>query len=274
MNSKYKVRGYIDENSIHLDTANNNSEKLAIRLSSAISYLSEGGDYDNLNKKLKPFIIKIIEEHSDDLSKTMRHLDYIIYNEEYNTRSGPDQALSYLREAYSRTDIDGKALTIILILEQMEICISKFKQHCIKEYKTEYEEEYDYEEKHNPSFKISSKGEKMCLESLNVIFPSRKFIKIRHPDIINPLTGRCLELDLYNNELKIAIEYNGKQHYEYVPYFHRSIEEFEAQKQRDIEKVIQCEENGIRLIVVPYKYKTKNEITEYIRNNLELNFVD
>jgi hypothetical protein len=52
-----------------------------------------------------------------------------------------------------------------------------------------------------------------------------------------------LELDLYNEELNLAIEYNGRQHYDQ--------EEFEKQKARDIIKEGYCDIFEIKLIIVP-----------------------
>lgn len=60
------------------------------------------------------------------------------------------------------------------------------------------------------------------------------------------------ELDGYNAELGIAFEYHGLQHYEYVEIFHRSIENFHKQKERDRFKRKLCEIKGIYLISVPY----------------------
>ena len=67
--------------------------------------------------------------------------------------------------------------------------------------------------------------------------------------------------------LKLACEYNGIQHYEYSPYFHKTKEQFYAQKYRDILKKDLCEKNGIRLISVPYKIKHL-KIKEYILSQL------
>ena len=52
---------------------------------------------------------------------------------------------------------------------------------------------------------------------------------------IYPVTGGNfnLELDCFNKELRIGLEYNGVQHYKYVPYFHKNKEAFLNQKYRD-----------------------------------------
>src|SRR5207248_3901311 len=42
-----------------------------------------------------------------------------------------------------------------------------------------------------------------------------------------------LELDGYNDELKIAFEYDGEQHYKVIKRYHKTTEDFERQVQRD-----------------------------------------
>jgi len=60
-----------------------------------------------------------------------------------------------------------------------------------------------------------------------------------------------LELDIYIPELKLAFEYNGKQHYELIEFFHTE-EEFEAQQYRDRCKKKICKLKGITLIKIKY----------------------
>lgn len=59
-----------------------------------------------------------------------------------------------------------------------------------------------------------------------------------------------LELDFYIDELILAAEVQGEQHYSFVEFFHRNQEGFEAQKKRDIEKSIICRNHGIDLIEI------------------------
>ena len=104
----------------------------------------------------------------------------------------------------------------------------------------------------NVSVSNCSQGELHCRKSLEARFPEHEFKKVRLDKFINPDTGARLELDLYNEELNLAIEYNGRQHYEFVPFFHRNDqEEFEKQKARDIIKEGYCDIFEIKLIIVP-----------------------
>lgn len=104
-----------------------------------------------------------------------------------------------------------------------------------------------------------SKGEIECRKVLEKYF-NKPFPKAR-PDLLrNPVTGGShnLELDCYNPELKLAVEYNGIQHYKYSPYFHKNYEAFKNGQYRDYMKKQMCKENGIILIDVPYTVKTEH----------------
>ena len=59
-----------------------------------------------------------------------------------------------------------------------------------------------------------------------------------------------LELDFYIDELKLAAEVQGEQHYSFVEYFHRTKENFEAQKTRDANKSYLCRLNKIELVEI------------------------
>lgn len=97
-----------------------------------------------------------------------------------------------------------------------------------------------------------SDGEARARQILEAYF-DLPFTRIRPNFLANTaIDGRNLELDCYNASLKLAVEYNGRQHYEYVPYFHRNKETFHNQKYRDELKRIYCRDNGIYLIEIPY----------------------
>ena len=114
-----------------------------------------------------------------------------------------------------------------------------------------------------------SKGETACRKYLEMRF-NKPFGKIRPKFLRNQVTSDGgtdynLELDCYNAELGLALEYNGAQHYKYIPHFHRSKEAFHNQKYRDEIKKYKCQENGIRLIEVPYDVK---DIEAFIEKKL------
>ena len=58
--------------------------------------------------------------------------------------------------------------------------------------------------------------------------------------------------DFYLPDFNLLIEYNGIQHYEEVPYYHRNPSSFDGQLTRDRIKKEYAEKNGIKLLVIPY----------------------
>jgi hypothetical protein len=99
---------------------------------------------------------------------------------------------------------------------------------------------------------------------LKRIYPDHEFIKVR-PDFLKyPQTGRNLELDFYCKDLNLCVEYNGKQHYKYVKFFHNSDpNKFEQQRARDAFKKKRCAELGITFIEIPYTV-SKDMLYNYV----------
>ena len=64
-----------------------------------------------------------------------------------------------------------------------------------------------------------------------------------------------------DGKLQYLIEYNGKQHYEYIEFFHRNLENLELYKLKDKIKKEYCAKNNIELIIIKYdQYEKINEI--------------
>lgn len=109
------------------------------------------------------------------------------------------------------------------------------------------------------------KNEKESIEIIEKL-TNKKFIKKRH-EFLKSEKGANLELDGYNEELKLAIEYNGKQHYEIVEHFHlNGMVDLLRQIKNDTIKQVGCTKNNIYLITIPY-YVTDKEM--YIKNEYE-----
>jgi hypothetical protein len=58
-------------------------------------------------------------------------------------------------------------------------------------------------------------------------------------------------LDIWIPKWKVAVEYNGKQHYEAVDFF-GGLEGLRKQQELDEQKAVLCTENGVRLFIVRY----------------------
>lgn len=61
------------------------------------------------------------------------------------------------------------------------------------------------------------------------------------------------EYDFYLPELNILIEFHGRQHFEFVHYFHRTEDNFLAQKERDMIKRQLAKELKYKLIELDHK---------------------
>jgi hypothetical protein len=99
--------------------------------------------------------------------------------------------------------------------------------------------------------KRENKTENKCRNIIEKIY-GKSFPSIRPDFLKNPKTGKNLELDCYNAELKIALEYNGVQHYKYSPYFHKSKKDFYSQVHRDDWKRAKCKDLDIKLLEIPH----------------------
>lgn len=102
------------------------------------------------------------------------------------------------------------------------------------------------------------RGYKSELFSKHIIqFITGKEFRRMRPDFINNY-----ELDGYCEELKMAMEFEGLHHFEYVPKFHNERPDYFAETQRrDIFKIQKCRELGIQLMCIPPEFNYTNPET-------------
>ena len=96
----------------------------------------------------------------------------------------------------------------------------------------------------------------------------KPFPSVKPSWLVNDKTRRKLEIDCFNSELRIAVEVQGEQHYNYLPFLHKNYENFLKQQERDLLKSKIIKERGIRLIQVPYNVET-NDLEKFLM--VELN---
>ena len=106
-------------------------------------------------------------------------------------------------------------------------------------------------------FKGTSKAEKEIDEMVKEFLPNENIIENDRTQIINPRTGHNLELDVWIPSLKKAIEYNGI-------YWHSG----NLTKEKDKEKIKQCKEKGIELLIIEEEdwYSNKNNCIELLKD--------
>lgn len=88
----------------------------------------------------------------------------------------------------------------------------------------------------------------------NLQYECGQFLKEKFPlePILEevPVPGENLTLDFFLALSRICIEVNGNQHDKYVPFFHKSVEQFKQSIERDKRKAEWCAINEIDLFVV------------------------
>lgn len=114
-------------------------------------------------------------------------------------------------------------------------------------------------------------NELICKASIEYLL-DKPFVKIRPKWLLNTETNYRLELDMYNDDLKMAVEYNGAQHYKLVNFFHTDESKLKEQQHKDALKKDLCIKNNVFLIIVPYTIKSDNICTFIANKLLEKNY--
>lgn len=91
-----------------------------------------------------------------------------------------------------------------------------------------------------------SKDQKILYDYLYELYPNYDVV---YEFMLHELNQR---IDLYIPEIAIAVEYHGRQHYEFVAHFHKNVEEFKRAQKMDQQKAEYLYMHGIKLIEVPY----------------------
>ena len=90
-------------------------------------------------------------------------------------------------------------------------------------------------------------GEMLCRAAVEKLF-EKPFRSRRLPGMKSP-KGRLLELDIYNEELRFAVEHHGAQHYQVMPHWD-GVEGLERQRLHDQMRRQFCTSNGILLVEI------------------------
>ena len=80
------------------------------------------------------------------------------------------------------------------------------------------------------------------------------------------LPGCGLYLDIFMPSISLAVEVHGRQHYEFVPFFHKTKADFLLARKRDRDKSEWCSLNSVTLVTLPHdeEDKWKNLISSAI----------
>lgn len=108
-------------------------------------------------------------------------------------------------------------------------------------------------------------GERLCRCLFEALFKA-EFPKVKPRWLVTP-RNTLLELDGYCERLKLAWEYQGQQHYEFVPYFHEEAKRFRRRLRDDQLKRAKCREHGVTLVEVPYTVPLRG-LEKWLREEL------
>lgn len=235
-------------------------------------------------KKTREKINVIISEicliaSSNEIVKEIN--DNKIYNEGIGGIDSSRYIIRELNESQSEApgveipfnDIEGKlrSSTVIWLDDEekihfIECCrVLKKSQSKLKKLFSKYKSEIELErcqnclgllrEEDSKQYKVGesnwkSKGETMCSNWANKTF-GRKYVKnnVRPLFLLNQSTGKCLELDIFIESKRIAIEYQGEQHSR-AGIFGMNEKDFEYQQQKDEWKREWCREEKVKLLEI------------------------
>lgn len=114
--------------------------------------------------------------------------------------------------------------------------------------------------------RVQSAMEKFIADYLTSI--NEKFIAEKQfPDLVSMISGVNLNLDFYLPNRKIAIEYDGQQHFKLLA--GEKPEQLERRRLCDLTKDLFCKQRGIVLLRI--KYSEKNYYREIIQRALKRN---
>jgi phage FluMu protein Com len=102
-----------------------------------------------------------------------------------------------------------------------------------------------------PHCKGVNYSENLCRSVFEIAF-GNAFPNYYPGDWLLNANGRKMQLDGYCQELKLAFEYHGHQHYQPVARFNMSAEDVVRRQAEDALKRRLCRENGVALIEIPF----------------------
>lgn len=112
-----------------------------------------------------------------------------------------------------------------------------------------------------------SYGEKKFREVIENL-TGHKFPKVRPSWLLNEF-GNRMEIDGFCADLKVGFEYQGRQHLEFIPYWHKRPEKYEKQCECDKLKNEILNTLGIKMLYPTYKLKPI-EFEDFIKIHLNI----
>jgi hypothetical protein len=88
---------------------------------------------------------------------------------------------------------------------------------------------------------------------LRKLFPRDRILEeVSLPGSNTQSRKSLLYADFFIPSHKLVIEVHGQQHYEFVPFYHKTKGEYYRSRKRDRDKIDWCEMNSLRIVVLKY----------------------
>ena len=100
----------------------------------------------------------------------------------------------------------------------------------------------------------SRRRSKLHVEARKILYELFPTMRILEEVPIKP-RSKTQFLDFFINNIKLAVEVHGQQHYKFNTMYHASAQDFLNQRKNDTDKRDWCETNNITLIELPYDEK-------------------
>lgn len=120
----------------------------------------------------------------------------------------------------------------------------------------------------------TSKLQKRVSELLSIHLGKYTVRENIRPDWLTTKNGDRLELDFFIDELDIAIEVQGDQHYRFVEFFHENVTGYIEQVERDKQKRKICDLKGIKLIEIDSEAEAISEILSLSKDDMTTEEID
>ena len=88
---------------------------------------------------------------------------------------------------------------------------------------------------------------------LRKLFPRDRILEeVSLPGSNTQSRKSLLYADFFIPSHKLIIEVHGQQHYEFVPFYHKTKGEYYRSRKRDRDKIDWCEMNSLRIVILKY----------------------
>lgn len=109
---------------------------------------------------------------------------------------------------------------------------------------------------------IKSRGE----EQIEKILKENHILYFREYRFFDCKFKNTLPFDFYLPTLNKVIEFQGAQHYDFNTFFHKSLDDFKEQQQRDLIKENYCKKNNIDYLAISFRDNLNEKLEPFLKS--------